>query len=434
MEFLNVRTVYLTMLTADILCTLVLVQLWRQSRERFEGTGFWAVNYCFYTSAFFLILLRGIVPDWISIIVANAMIFAGAILGYVGLERFTGKRGPQIHNYVLLCAFVIVHGYFTFVQPDLRIRSINISAALLIISFQCVWLMLAGAAPHMRPLTRCVGLVFAAFCVVNICRIAGLLAATGLEQDYFRLSGSETIIPLLYELLLIALTYCLSLMVNKRLLVRIANEEAKFSTAFHCSPYAIALTSFPDGRILEVNEAFVNATGYTRSEVLGETSLDLHIWRNEESRDAIVAELSKHGSIREMEEQLRTKSGEVRTGLISAGIITINNEKHVLSSIVDITERKRVEEERNRLISELQNAVSQIKTLSGLLPICASCKKIRDDKGYWQQIEHYVREHSNAEFTHSICPACARVLYPEIADKLNLTDEPVNKTVSKADT
>lgn len=66
----------------------------------------------------------------------------------------------------------------------------------------------------------------------------------------------------------------------------------------------------------------------------------------------------------------------------------------------------------------LKEALTEVKTLSGFLPICASCKKIRDDKGYWNQIEAYIREHSEAEFSHGICPECARKLYPEFADKL----------------
>jgi hypothetical protein len=65
------------------------------------------------------------------------------------------------------------------------------------------------------------------------------------------------------------------------------------------------------------------------------------------------------------------------------------------------------------LIAELQDAVIKIKTLGGLLPICSNCKKIRDDKGYWKQIESYIRDHSEAEFTHSMCPKCAKKLYPE---------------------
>jgi CheY-like chemotaxis protein len=62
---------------------------------------------------------------------------------------------------------------------------------------------------------------------------------------------------------------------------------------------------------------------------------------------------------------------------------------------------------------ELRQALGRVKTLSGLLPICASCKNVRDDKGYWQQIEAYVRDHSEAEFSHSICPSCFDKLYPE---------------------
>jgi len=70
-------------------------------------------------------------------------------------------------------------------------------------------------------------------------------------------------------------------------------------------------------------------------------------------------------------------------------------------------------------IDELREALSNVKLLSGLLPICSSCKKIRDDKGYWNQIESYIRDHSEAEFSHSICPSCAKKLYPEIHLKDN---------------
>ena len=80
----------------------------------------------------------------------------------------------------------------------------------------------------------------------------------------------------------------------------------------------------------------------------------------------------------------------------------------------EIAERKRTQEERERLISEIQEALSKIKTLSGMLPICANCKKIRDDKGYWNQIEDYVSKHSEAVFSHGVCPDCMRELYPEV--------------------
>ncbi len=78
----------------------------------------------------------------------------------------------------------------------------------------------------------------------------------------------------------------------------------------------------------------------------------------------------------------------------------------------EITQRKKTQEEREALIQELQSALAEIKVLSGLLPICAHCKKIRDDQGYWSQIEVYIRDHSDAEFSHGICPECAKELYP----------------------
>jgi len=75
---------------------------------------------------------------------------------------------------------------------------------------------------------------------------------------------------------------------------------------------------------------------------------------------------------------------------------------------------RQAEEERERLIRQLQDALANIKTLKGLLPICFSCKQIRDDKGYWNQIDTYIQAHTEAEFTHGICPPCAQKLYPDI--------------------
>jgi len=84
------------------------------------------------------------------------------------------------------------------------------------------------------------------------------------------------------------------------------------------------------------------------------------------------------------------------------------------ATVRNITERKQVEEQRNKLIAELQKALSEVKTLRGFLPICSHCKKIRDDKGYWNQIESYIQDHSEAEFSHGICQECAKKYYPDM--------------------
>ena len=82
----------------------------------------------------------------------------------------------------------------------------------------------------------------------------------------------------------------------------------------------------------------------------------------------------------------------------------------------DINERIKTEQELEKTVEELKHAISEVRTLSGLLPICSSCKKIRDDRGYWTQIESYIRKHSGAEFSHGICPECAKKYYPDLID------------------
>lgn len=100
--------------------------------------------------------------------------------------------------------------------------------------------------------------------------------------------------------------------------------------------------------------------------------------------------------------------------------LEVNRQPYVVSGKVagfigvarDVTRRVNLEQEREKLLVERQNALTQIKTLKGLLPICSVCKKVRDDRGYWNQIDAYVSKHSGAEFTHGLCPDCAKQLYP----------------------
>jgi hypothetical protein len=90
---------------------------------------------------------------------------------------------------------------------------------------------------------------------------------------------------------------------------------------------------------------------------------------------------------------------------------------HFVALFENITPRKQAEEGREKLIAQLTEALSQVKTLSGLLPICSSCKRIRNEKGVWEHVEMYIRDRSEADFTHGICPECAQKLYPDYYKK-----------------
>ena len=103
----------------------------------------------------------------------------------------------------------------------------------------------------------------------------------------------------------------------------------------------------------------------------------------------------------------------------------VKKRTHDLSVSNDMLKNELIQREEIEIILrnekiKLERALSEVKTLSGMLPICSSCKKVRDDSGYWNQIEEYIQKHSSAEFSHSICPSCAEKLYPDVIknDKL----------------
>lgn len=121
-----------------------------------------------------------------------------------------------------------------------------------------------------------------------------------------------------------------------------------------------------------------------------------------------------------VKESVRDTAVIIMTGMNDeeAAIIAVREgaQDYLMKSQVDanlLVRSIRYAIEREKLSSELRQAMARIKTLSGLLPICAACKNIRDDQGFWHQVEEYVRAHSDAEFTHGLCPKCAMKLYPQ---------------------
>ncbi len=165
-----------------------------------------------------------------------------------------------------------------------------------------------------------------------------------------------------------------------------------------------------------INTAYARLFGYDRpEEVMGKPIREL-------AAPEDVDRLIDYGRKRargepaptQYEFRIKRRDGSLLDLEASISDFRFDDRHYIITFARDITERKRSEAERERLIDELRRALGSIKTLRGLLPICSSCKKIRDDKGYWNQLEAYVEAHSEADFTHGICPECARRLYPEI--------------------
>jgi PAS domain S-box-containing protein len=217
MGLLDLRTVVSSHLATGLMCALVIASLWRQHRHRYQGLSFWLADAVLQLLAAALLALRGQMPDWMSMVLANTLLMTGAFLGYVGLERFVGQTSRQWHNFMLLALFVGVHSYFGLRQPNLAARDLNLSVGLFLLCFQCLWLLLRRVKPELRPITRGVGLIFGGFCLVSLARVTLLLVNPPTTNDYFASGLAEALALLAYQLLAILLTFGLALLVNGRL-------------------------------------------------------------------------------------------------------------------------------------------------------------------------------------------------------------------------
>ncbi len=173
-----------------------------------------------------------------------------------------------------------------------------------------------------------------------------------------------------------------------------------------------------EGIYLGCNKEFEAFLGSNREDIIGKSVYDIAPKDLAEGYYEKDLELFNNPGTQIYEFEVKSKSDCIRKVIFHKATFYDNkgNVSGLIGAILDITELKEAEDEREKLITKLQVALDKVKVLSGFLPICCSCKKIRDDKGYWNQIEEFIREHSEAEFSHSICPACAEKLYPFLQD------------------
>ncbi len=169
-----------------------------------------------------------------------------------------------------------------------------------------------------------------------------------------------------------------------------------------------------DWRITFANDHLVEMLGYRRDELLGQP---LETLLHEDDLDDFIQRKHERqqGKYSQFERRFKTKQGRVIWTIVSATALKDREGEFTGSfgTITDITGRKEAERALQEKVVELREAFEQIKTLRGILPICMNCKNIRDDQGYWNKVEVYVRNHTEADFSHSICPDCIKIVYPE---------------------
>jgi PAS domain S-box-containing protein len=185
-------------------------------------------------------------------------------------------------------------------------------------------------------------------------------------------------------------------------------SEARFAEVFEHAPIGVALVS-PVGRFLKVNRSICELVGYSEAELLSRTFQDI---THPEDLEADLQNVRRmlSGTIRsyKMEKRYLHAQGHVIFVTLDVSMVrdTAGEPLYFIAQVQDVTESKHICAEREKLIAELQKALTEVKTLTGLIPICSWCKCVRDDAGYWSSVEVYLKTQANATFSHGMCPAC----------------------------
>jgi PAS domain S-box-containing protein len=181
-------------------------------------------------------------------------------------------------------------------------------------------------------------------------------------------------------------------------------SEEKYRKLIETAAEAIIVFDMTTEFVLEMNQSALKMLGVDREHAVGKALSSIFSAGDTERFRRLAHPFADDGTIPHDNLLLRGSGGGCTEQEVSASVMELEGQKIVQCRFRDVTER-------NRAAAELRKAFDQIKTLRGIVPICSGCKKIRDDQGYWSQVEVYVSEHTEAEFSHGLCPECIKRLY-----------------------
>ena len=289
---------------------------------------------------------------------ANPLIILGHIFIYIGVIRFLGKKENKWELILIYCAFFISYNYFIYVFNDISSRSLCITVALSLISFMTAVKLLSNRDKPIYGSANFVAIVFLVYGCFNVVRIFILLFSPPMKAytDQGMMLQLSFIVPIFVSLLW---TYGFIILLNQKLNAENLEEKEKLQLIFNTSPDAALISRLADGSIIDVNTGFLALTGYTRSEVIGKTTIKINLWHSVADRVSFINELTDNGICENMEFVFQRKNGELISGSISAKIISIQSVPHVVGIIHDITKNKLAEEairESEELYRSILNA------------------------------------------------------------------------------
>ncbi|WP_170285831.1 sensor domain-containing diguanylate cyclase [Propionivibrio limicola] len=358
-QFLDLRTLLTSNVASMLICFVVMAAVWRSNRGRVPATSYWLRSLGIQFVSFQLFLLRGTIPDALSIVVAAWLVTTGLMQLLAGLALFLDRPLSLKHDYVLQTIFVILHAYFTYADPSLFWRCINYSAVLTWFSLECVWLVLRTPAER-RLGAQFLGGVMIAYALLFAGRIIYYVSNPP-GPDFFHASAYDLVMYLGIQVLAVSLTFSFVLMVNRRLHHDLSMDiekrrQAEEGMVLNISRLARAELASKTGnwelhldtRTITSSPGAVKIYGLSASRFDYEAIKTIPLPEYRPALDAAIDNLIQKGLPYNVEFRIKTAdTGELKD---IHSIAEFNPAQRTVFGIIrDITEEKRVECELERL-------------------------------------------------------------------------------------
>lgn len=404
---LDIYTICILLFTGNISASILLLLYRRDASGRYRYTEF-MTGRLLSGFAWLFIGLRGIIPLFVSVYLGNTLLITGIAFEAYAFTMINRKQ--PLWKYVYGSIAVAGSVLFCTVADTPNMRVAIASMAVMMLLFPASVNILVSR--NLSGLKIIIGSIYSFFSFLLVIRSMYGFFYKG-EFAVLTPGVIQSLTFLQPFFLLIFGVAGFILMTKEGDDRRLAQSEELYRTLVEQANEAIIIVR--EGRIAFSNDTLSKILGIPKEYIIGR---DIAEFLHSEHREAVLDNYIKRVSGEYVPRVYDFKISDVnkneRWVTISSTKINWEHGSAVMALLTDITDRKKLESEREQMIDNLKVALADVKTLSGLLPICSSCKKIRDDKGYWNQIEVYIRDHSEADFSHSICPDCARKLYPEI--------------------
>jgi PAS domain S-box-containing protein len=410
---IDVKTISLCIALINIFLCIALFAASRVQKV-YSGFGFWVIaNIALALGYFFLALRHDLMPTFITITSSNLAFFLAVWLRLEGLHRFLGEERRWYPHFILILLVIVVLWYF---HDDMAMRTAVITGVLAYFLFRMTWVVTYHARGDVRALYRFPASVFFIYGLLLSSRsITALIAPSQVVLS--KATMANTFFFLGVMLLDIGIIFAFLMMNDKRLTMELGETEERLKLTLDATNDGVWDWNIPTGKAV-FSPRYYSMLGFEPYEFPQNYESGRSLVHPDDI-DRAEKEINKHINSYTgyaIEIRMRTKSGDWRWILARGMVVERDAENQPIRMVgthTDITERKRAEEALEEEHRRLQQALAEVRTLRGFVPICASCKKIRDDKGYWNEVEKYVSDHTEAKFSHGICPDCMEKVYPE---------------------